>query len=118
MGGRRGQSPHAAAAGRLLALQQAAPSACHNRQTHGLQEGPPSGAPALTRPLHAPCPAAFLLYAGVATLLVVYLIYWEAPRSGTTNIFVYLGICSTAGSLSVISCKVRWAAEHLNRLAG
>jgi hypothetical protein len=32
--------------------------------------------------------------------------YWIAPRQGTTNIFVYLGICSTAGSLSVISCKV------------
>ena len=50
--------------------------------------------------------AAFLLYSTIAVAAIVYLIYWAAPKHGTTNIFVYLGICSTAGSLSVISCKV------------
>ncbi|KAI8474297.1 MAG: magnesium transporter NIPA-domain-containing protein [Monoraphidium minutum] len=56
---------------------------------------------------------AFILYASAAALTVIYLIYWVAPKSGTTNIFVYLGICSTAGSLSVISCKALGIAVKL-----
>lgn len=56
-----------------------------------------------------PPPPAFLLYTAAAVSVMLYLIYWAAPRHGTSNIFIYLGICSTAGSLSVISCKVRRA---------
>lgn len=55
----------------------------------------------------------FLLYAGLATVALVYLIYFAGPKHGTTNIFVYLGICSTAGSLSVVSCKALGVAVKL-----
>lgn len=68
------------------------------------------------RPQHAPSPhtrAVFLLYAFTAAATVVWLIYWVAPKHGTTNIFVYIGICSTAGSLSVISCKALGIAIKL-----
>ena len=39
----------------------------------------------------------------MATLLLIFLV---APVHGTCNIFVYIGICSIVGSLSVVSCKV------------
>lgn len=39
-----------------------------------------------------------------ATLLLVFLV---APEFGTTNVFVYIAICSIVGSLSVVSCKAR-----------
>ena len=38
--------------------------------------------------------------------MVVVLIWGAPPEWGTTNVFVYLGICSLMGSLSVVSCKV------------
>lgn len=58
-------------------------------------------------------PPGFLLYAGLAAATLVYLIYWVAPKHGTTNIFVYLGICSAAGSLSVVCCKALGVAIKL-----
>jgi hypothetical protein len=51
-------------------------------------------------------PAAFLSYAALALGMVLYLIWYMAPRYGTSNLFMYIGICSLAGSLSVMSCKV------------
>jgi hypothetical protein len=75
--------------------------------------------PPLTPPYPAvPPPAAFLLYAFIAVVSIIYLIYWAAPKHGTSNIFVYLGICSTAGSLSVISCKVGLGAGPERRARG
>ena len=40
---------------------------------------------------------------------IVYLIWYVAPVHGNTSIFVYLGICSLIGSLSVMSVKARLA---------
>jgi Magnesium transporter NIPA len=50
--------------------------------------------------------AGFLTYAASALAVVVVLIWGAPPEWGTTNVFVYLGICSLMGSLSVVSCKV------------
>lgn len=52
------------------------------------------------------CIAAFLGYTAFAVSFIVFLIFYVAPTHGATNIFVYLAICSLAGSLSVMSCKV------------
>lgn len=38
--------------------------------------------------------------------VVFYLIWVVAPRHGSTNLLVYISICSVIGSLSVVSCKV------------
>lgn len=58
-----------------------------------------------------PAPAsvltAFLGYTVFAVSTIVFLIFYVAPTHGTSNIFVYIGICSLAGSLSVMSCKVQ-----------
>lgn len=47
----------------------------------------------------------FTLYALCATCLIFYLVFTVAPRLGTSNIFVYLAICSLVGSFTVMSCK-------------
>jgi magnesium transporter len=51
--------------------------------------------------------SGFLAYTLLAFTAVVFLILYVAPQQGSSNIFVYISICSIAGSLSVISCKVR-----------
>jgi hypothetical protein len=51
--------------------------------------------------------AAFLSYAATAVAVILLLIFYVAPTHGTSNLFVFIGICSLAGSLSVMSCKVR-----------
>lgn len=56
---------------------------------------------------------AFLGYAAFAVLVIVFLILYVAPQHGTTNIFVYISICSLAGSLSVMSCKALGIALKL-----
>jgi hypothetical protein len=33
------------------------------------------------------------------------MIYWVAPKKGKTNPMVYISICSTVGSISVMSVK-------------
>lgn len=48
----------------------------------------------------------FVLYAIFAVGMIAFLIIHVAPEHGPTVIFVYIGICSLAGSLSVMSCKV------------
>jgi magnesium transporter len=46
-----------------------------------------------------------MMYAVTATAVILYMIFYVSPEQGTSNIFIYIGICSVAGSLSVISCK-------------
>ncbi len=50
--------------------------------------------------------AGFLLYVTAAITATVLLIFVVAPVHGTSNICVYVAICSVVGSLSVVSCKV------------
>ncbi|WCJ39809.1 hypothetical protein M5689_020769 [Euphorbia peplus] len=48
---------------------------------------------------------AFLIYAVATLSLALTLILHFEPRYGQTNILVYLGICSLAGSVTVVSIK-------------
>ncbi|GAX73978.1 hypothetical protein CEUSTIGMA_g1428.t1 [Chlamydomonas eustigma] len=56
---------------------------------------------------------AFIGYTVFAVTVIVFLVFYVAPTHGQTNIFVYLGICSLAGSLSVMSCKALGIALKL-----
>lgn len=55
----------------------------------------------------------FLLYAAVALGATSSLIWRVAPEIQTSNILVYVGICSIVGSLSVVSCKALGTAIKL-----
>ncbi|CAL0319764.1 unnamed protein product [Lupinus luteus] len=48
---------------------------------------------------------AFILYTASILAVTLFLILYCAPRYGHTNIFVYIGICSIIGSLTVMSVK-------------
>ncbi len=61
----------------------------------------------------SPLYAAFIGYTVLAVTLIVFLAFFVAPTYGQTNIFVYLGICSLAGSMSVMSCKVGRGTKFL-----
>ena len=50
----------------------------------------------------------FLAYATCVIAAAVFLMYRFAPRYGRTHLLIYVLICSLIGSLSVVSCKVRW----------
>ncbi|XP_070817051.1 magnesium transporter NIPA1 isoform X1 [Chaetodon trifascialis] len=47
----------------------------------------------------------FVLYSLLVALLLVILIVWIAPAHGTSNIMVYVSICSLLGSFTVPSSK-------------
>jgi hypothetical protein len=49
--------------------------------------------------------AGFLLYATVVVVFAIVMIYKVAPVYGKTNALIYLSICSTVGSISVMSVK-------------
>lgn len=50
------------------------------------------------------CPG-FLLYAIIVVTFAVFMIYKVAPAHGKNNPIIYLSICSTVGSISVMSVK-------------
>ncbi|CAK8695102.1 magnesium transporter NIPA2-like [Clavelina lepadiformis] len=47
----------------------------------------------------------FVSYAIIVILISLYLIFYVAPRHGTSNFLVYISICSLLGSFSVSSVK-------------
>ncbi|XP_042271917.1 magnesium transporter NIPA1 [Thunnus thynnus] len=47
----------------------------------------------------------FVIYALLVVLMLVVLIVWMAPAHGTSNIMVYVAICSLLGSFTVPSSK-------------
>ncbi|XP_027013177.1 magnesium transporter NIPA1 isoform X2 [Tachysurus fulvidraco] len=47
----------------------------------------------------------FVTYVTLVLLLLVLLIGWLSPAYGTSNIMVYVGICSLLGTFTVPSCK-------------
>ncbi|OEL25932.1 putative magnesium transporter NIPA6 [Dichanthelium oligosanthes] len=55
----------------------------------------------------------FLAYALTTLLLVGTLVLFFEPRYGQTNILIYLGICSSTGSLTVVSIKAIGVAIKL-----
>lgn len=50
--------------------------------------------------------AGFLLYFVFCTAAICVLIFYLAPKEGSQSVFIYIGICSLVGSLSVMSVKV------------
>lgn len=50
-------------------------------------------------------PTVFVVYAILVVLLLVLLTVWIAPAHGTSNIMVYVAICSLLGSFTVPSSK-------------
>jgi drug/metabolite transporter (DMT)-like permease len=55
--------------------------------------------------LHYAIQPGFLLYVTVVCIFAVIMIYRVAPVHGKKNPLIYLGICSTVGSVSVMSVK-------------
>lgn len=55
--------------------------------------------------LHYAIQPGFLLYAIVVVSFAVFMIYKVAPKHGKKNPIIYLSICSTVGSISVMSVK-------------
>lgn len=55
--------------------------------------------------LHYAIQPGFLLYAFAVTVFAVVMIYKVAPVHGKKNALIYLSICSTVGSVSVMSVK-------------
>ncbi|KAI7843812.1 hypothetical protein COHA_002710 [Chlorella ohadii] len=55
----------------------------------------------------------FLLYVAAALASTLYLIFRVPPEVQTSNILVYVAICSIVGSLSVMSCKALGIALKL-----
>lgn len=54
--------------------------------------------------------------------MTLYLIFWVSVEVQASNLLVYIGICSTVGSLSVMSCKglgiaIKLTLEGNNQLA-
>ncbi|XP_025879322.1 probable magnesium transporter NIPA2 isoform X2 [Oryza sativa Japonica Group] len=54
---------------------------------------------------HLATEPGFIVYSCVAVVSVLFLIFWVAERSGHRKMLVYIAICSTMGSLTVISVK-------------
>ena len=49
--------------------------------------------------------AVFLIYGIIVLLISLYLIFFVAPVHGTSNVMVYISICSLLGSFSVSCVK-------------
>lgn len=50
-------------------------------------------------------PTVFVMYAVLVVLLLLVLIVWVTPAHGTSNIMVYVAICSLLGTFTVPSSK-------------
>ncbi|KAK7097325.1 magnesium transporter NIPA2-like isoform X2 [Littorina saxatilis] len=48
---------------------------------------------------------AFIVYATLVVILAVFLMVHTAPRYGSKNVLVYITICSSLGSFTVMGCK-------------
>uniref|UniRef100_A0A2P2K516 Probable magnesium transporter n=1 Tax=Rhizophora mucronata TaxID=61149 RepID=A0A2P2K516_RHIMU len=65
---------------------------------------------------------AFLVYVAATLSIVLALVLYFEPRFGQTNILVYLGICSSMGSVTVVSIKaigiaIKLTLEGISQLA-
>ncbi|KAG8368827.1 hypothetical protein BUALT_Bualt15G0087300 [Buddleja alternifolia] len=56
---------------------------------------------------------AFLFYAALVIAIVLILIFQYVPEYGQTHIWLYIGVCSLVGSLSVMSVKALGIALKL-----
>ena len=60
---------------------------------------------------------AFMLYCAVITVFAFVMIYRVAPKYGKKNPLIYLSICSTVGSISIMAIKAFGIAVKIT-LAG
>ncbi len=60
---------------------------------------------------------AFMLYCIIITVFAVVMIYRIAPKYGKKNPLIYLSICSTVGSVSIMAIKAFGIAVKIT-LAG
>lgn len=51
------------------------------------------------------CTAGFLFYSTVVVAFALVMIYYVSPRYGKKNPMVYISICSTVGSISIMAIK-------------
>ncbi|CAG8117406.1 unnamed protein product [Penicillium olsonii] len=63
--------------------------------------------------LHLAIQPFFLIYCACVTILASYVIWKIAPTQGRTNPLVYISICSSVGSVSVMSVKAFGIAVKL-----
>ncbi|KAM3514895.1 hypothetical protein MY11210_001500 [Beauveria gryllotalpidicola] len=63
--------------------------------------------------LHYAVQPGFLLYAIAVVAFAIFMIYRVAPVHGKKNALIYLSICSTVGSISVMSAKAFGTALKL-----
>lgn len=55
---------------------------------------------------HADCSVTgFLAYCLLVSAFAIFMIYWIAPRHGKKNPLIYISICSTVGSISIMAIK-------------
>ena len=55
----------------------------------------------------------FMLYCGVIAIFALVMIYQVAPKYGKKNPLIYLSICSTVGSISIMAIKAFGIAVKL-----
>jgi len=58
-------------------------------------------------------PSGFLFYVTLVIVFSLVMIYKIAPKYGKKNPLIYISICSTVGSLTVLSCKAFGIAVKL-----
>lgn len=63
--------------------------------------------------LHLALQPGFLFYCTVVSVFAVVMIYRIAPRYGKTNPMIYISICSTVGSVSIMAVKAFGIAVKL-----
>ncbi|KAK1381177.1 putative magnesium transporter [Heracleum sosnowskyi] len=63
---------------------------------------------------HLALQPGFIIYFFVVLVSIVILVFWVAPQYGTTNILVYIAVCSLAGSLTVMGVKAVGIALKLS----
>jgi hypothetical protein len=55
----------------------------------------------------------FLFYCTITTIFALIMIYYIAPRHGKKNPLIYISICSTVGSVSIMAIKAFGIAVKL-----
>lgn len=52
-----------------------------------------------------PCFLGFIIYTSIMLIIIFSIFFYFGPRYGSSNVVVYVIMCSTSGSLTVMWCK-------------
>lgn len=47
----------------------------------------------------------FIIYTSIMLIIIASIFFYFGPRYGSSNVIVYVIMCSTSGSLTVMWCK-------------